>query len=302
MAVGAAGGASFGDTQSLAALKRADRAGTPDALRETARQFESLFTRMLLKSMRDSSFGDPLAGQEAGFYRDLHDDQLAIELSKGPGLGLADMLVAQLQRAGVAPAAAPQAADIAGATAAAATEATRRRFVQDLWPHAEAAGTELGVDPRTLIAHAALETGWGQHVPQGEGGRSSHNLFGIKASRGWEGETVVNATFEFVGGVAVRQRDGFRAYPSYADSFNDYVRFLQVNPRYSEALGLVKDGPAYLRALQRAGYATDPSYARKIQGLIDGPAFDGALGTLKSAQSQPISNEGVAVPCLVAPP
>lgn len=264
MAVGAAGGASFGDTQSLAALKRADRAGTPDALRETARQFESLFTRMLLKSMRDSSFGDPLAGQEAGFYRDLHDDQLAIELSKGPGLGLADMLVAQLQRAGVAPAAAPQAADIAGATAAAATEATRRRFVQDLWPHAEAAGTELGVDPRTLIAHAALETGWGQHVPQGEGGRSSHNLFGIKATA-WRGERATARTTEFAGGVAATRTEAFRAYGSPAESFRDYVALIRDNPRYAAARGAGTDAGAFARALQAGGYAPDPDYAAKLE-------------------------------------
>jgi flagellar protein FlgJ len=119
--------------------------------------------------------------------------------------------------------------------------------------------------PEVLIAQAAHETAWGRSVPRFADGRTSHNLFGIKASRGWDGERVVNSTFEFVNGVAVRQRDGFRAYPSYADSFNDYVRFLQVNPRYTQALILVQDGSAYLRELQRAGYATDPNYARKFR-------------------------------------
>ena len=163
-------------------------------------------------------------------------------------------------------------------------------FVRRMWPHAQEAARRLGVAPEVLIAQAAHETAWGRSVPRFADGRTSHNLFGIKASRGWDGERVVNSTFEFVNGVAVRQMDGFRAYSSYADSFNDYVRFLQVNPRYKDALGSVQDGSAYLRELQRAGYATDPGYARKILGLMNGPAFDEALETLKSASSRPISN------------
>ncbi|WP_195912227.1 glycoside hydrolase family 73 protein, partial [Candidatus Contendibacter odensensis] len=157
-----------------------------------------------------------------------------------------------------------------------------------LWPHAQDAARQLGVAPEVLIAQAAHETAWGKSVPRFADGRSSHNLFGIKANRGWEGDRVVNSTLEFVNGAAVRQRDGFRAYGSYADSFKDYVNFLQVNPRYGEALNVVKDGTAYLRALQRAGYATDPAYAKKIQALINGPAFDDALGALKSAPTGPI--------------
>ena len=127
-------------------------------------------------------------------------------------------------------------------------------------------------------------------MPRFADGRSSNNLFGIKANRSWQGERVVNSTLEFVGGVPVRQRDGFRAYASYADSFNDYARFIQSNPRYGEALNRVEDGAAYLRALQQAGYATDPGYARKIQALMDRPAFDEALDTLKPAALQPIPN------------
>ncbi len=264
MALGAAAGASFGDTQSLAALKRADRAGTPEALRETARQFESLFTRMLLKSMRDSSFGDPLTGQEAGFYRDLYDDQLAIELSKGPGLGLADMLVAQLMRAGVAGTEAPKDVTAAPDAPAAATEAVRRQFVRDLWPHAEAAGAELGVDPRTLIAHAALETGWGRHVPQGPDGQPGHNLFGIKATA-WRGDKVTARTIEFEGGAAVARSEAFRAYDSRAEGFRDYVALLRDNPRYAAARGTGADAAAFARALQAGGYATDPDYAAKLE-------------------------------------
>jgi flagellar protein FlgJ len=166
-------------------------------------------------------------------------------------------------------------------------------FVRRMWPHAQDAARQLGVAPEVLIAQAAHETAWGKSVPRFADGRTSYNLFGIKANRSWQGERVVNSTLEFVNGVPVRQRDGFRAYQSYSESFSDYVNFIQVNPRYQGALTQVKDGAAYLRALQQAGYATDPNYARKIQGLMNGPSFDEALETLKSASVGPIMNEKI---------
>lgn len=165
-------------------------------------------------------------------------------------------------------------------------------FVRRMWPHAQEAAQQLGVAPEALIAQAAHETGWGRSLPRFADGRTSHNLFGIKADRSWQGDRVVNSTSEVFGGVTVRQKDGFRAYGSYAESFSDYVRFLKRNPRYTEALTLVKDSAAYLRALQRAGYATDPGYARKIQSLMNGPIFDDALTPLKSAQIAPMIQKG----------
>lgn len=255
---------SFGDAATLASLKRADRSQTPEALRETARQFESLFTRMLVKSMRETSFDDSMTGQGEGFYRDMFDDQLAIELSKGKGLGLADMLVEQLKRAGLA---AP--AGSAGATGAPSVgDAEKDRFVRELWPHARAAGAELGVDPKTLIAHAALETGWGRHLPRGEDGRPSHNLFGIKAA-GWAGERVAAETLEYADLRAESRVEAFRAYGSAGESFRDYVSLLKGNPRYAAALGTGGDSAAFARALQAGGYATDPDYAAKLEQVAN---------------------------------
>jgi flagellar protein FlgJ len=94
----------YADFNGLAALRRDAKVQDPAALREAARQFESVFTRMLLKSMREASGGDALFdSQESQFYRDMFDDQLAVELSNGRGLGLADMMVAQLMRSGLVP-------------------------------------------------------------------------------------------------------------------------------------------------------------------------------------------------------
>lgn len=263
---------SFGDAEALASLKRADRSQTPEALRETARQFESLFTRMLLKSMRATSFDDSLGGQGEGFYRDMFDDQLAIELSKGKGLGLADMLVEQLKRTGLAGAGEVPTAG----NAPTAGDAAKDRFVHQLWPHAEAAGAELGVDPKTLLAHAALETGWGRHVPQGEDGRSSHNLFGIKAT-GWNGERVQASTLEYADGTAQQRNEPFRAYESAGESFRDYVALIRDNPRYAAARGTGADTAAFARALQAGGYATDPDYAAKLERVASVLKFTPAV-------------------------
>ncbi len=91
------------DTGSLASLKRDAAANDPKALRAAAQQFEALFTSMVLKSMQKANFKDPLFGSDQqSFYQDMYDEQLAVQISKGPGLGLADMLVQQLRREGLA--------------------------------------------------------------------------------------------------------------------------------------------------------------------------------------------------------
>jgi len=294
--------ASWGDAATLAALKHADRSQTPEALRETARQFESLFTRMLLKSMRATSFDDSMTGQGELFYRDMFDDQLAIELSKGKGLGLADVLVEQLRRAGLAGEAAGEPANAASvgrvptATAPGAVPdapPARERFVQDLWPHAQAAGAQLGVDPRALVAQAALETGWGRHLPVDGAGRTSHNLFGIKASGQWRGERIAATTLEYSDGAAQSRTESFRAYGSVAESFRDYVALLRDNPRYAAARDTGADVGAFARALQAGGYATDPDYAAKLERIareLQAPQ----AATLKIAARAPIPDSEAA--------
>ena len=147
-------------------------------------------------------------------------------------------------------------------------------FVETLWPHAKRAAAALNVSPRTLLAQSALETGWGRHVMPGpDGAKSSYNLFGIKADGRWHGPRVVKQTMEYDAGVMKRVKAPFRAYANAAESFNDYVRFIQSNPRYRDAL-LDQRGPeCYLRGLQDAGYATDPEYANKVLRLLQRAPF-----------------------------
>src|ERR1700733_4224292 len=91
----------YTDIAGLSKLKRAAGANDPKAIRTVAEQFESMFTRMMLKSMRDAVGPDPMFGSnQEQMYQGMADDQLSVQLSKGKGLGLADMLVRQLQKMG----------------------------------------------------------------------------------------------------------------------------------------------------------------------------------------------------------
>jgi flagellar protein FlgJ len=271
----------YADPASLTALKREASAQTPEALRETAKQFESLFTTMMLKSMREATPEDSLFGSDQqDFYQDMFDQQLSQQLSKGKGLGLADVLMRQLmQSAGFSPEEAGIAAPADAAAGAPAIGSagittgktwpprTQEEFVQSILPAATAAGRELGVDPATVIAHAALETGWGRSVPMGADGRPSFNLFGIKAGGSWKGDSAVSATHEFQDGRMQQVTAGFRSYESPEQSLGDYVKLLQSSPRYAAALGTGSDATAYAQALQRGGYATDPDYANKLTAV-----------------------------------
>jgi peptidoglycan hydrolase FlgJ len=257
----------FADFQGLAALKNDAKGQAPTALKEAARQFESLFTQMLLKSMREAnkSFGeDSLFGSDQGeMYQDMFDDQIAMQLSKGKGLGLADMLVKQLQQ-GVSQ---TSSSAPAAPTNSQPLSASKDDFISKLRPHAEQAARELGVDPNALLAQAALETGWGRSVPCNAQGECSFNLFGIKAGSQWSGATVNVPTLEFEDGVAVRKVERFRAYDSPADSFRDYAALIRDSSRYASARGAGDNVEAFATALQQGGYATDPHYAQKIAAV-----------------------------------
>ncbi|HJS91846.1 MAG TPA: flagellar assembly peptidoglycan hydrolase FlgJ, partial [Steroidobacteraceae bacterium] len=289
------------DAGQLSALKQAAAKQSPQALREAARQFESLFVSMVLKSMQQANFKDPLFGSDQGdLYQDMYDDQMAAVMSRGKGLGLADMLVQQLRREGAgatdaaeasrpAGATVPSGADTAAHAAAGIIRATtstkdtaasgaaaeipcpsgaqQTAFTQALWPDAQRAARQLGVSPITLLAQAALETNWGRSVPEDASGGTSNNLFGIKAASAWSGAAVASTTQEYSGGIATTVKARFRSYDSTRQCFQDYVELLKGSPRYAAALGAGNDVQAFGSALQQGGYATDPAYASKLTAV-----------------------------------
>ena len=146
-------------------------------------------------------------------------------------------------------------------------ETQAESFGSTLWPHALNASRQTDIPPQFILAQAALETGWGRAEPRTVEGLPSHNLFGIKAGAGWNGPVAEATTTEYVNGRAVRRIERFRAYGSYAESFDDYARLLTSQPRYANVLGS-RDAASFARGLQSAGYATDPAYADKLSRVI----------------------------------
>jgi len=140
-------------------------------------------------------------------------------------------------------------------------------FISTMLPMAERAAKRIGVDPRYLVAQAALETGWGKKMIAQRDGSSSHNLFGIKTGSSWKGDSARATTTEFEKGKEVKEVASFRAYNSFEQSFQDYVSFLQNNDRYQGALDSAARPDQFMKELQRAGYATDPQYARKVNQI-----------------------------------
>jgi flagellar protein FlgJ len=297
----------YADFSGLEGLKKNVKADDPQAIRAAAQQFESLFTNMMLKSMRDAKLGQGLGdSQQSDLYQDMYDQQISLKMAQGKGIGLADMLVQQLTRNGAAKAAASHAAaggaaDVSpaasGVTPANAAPSTSDRisFVKMLEPYAEKAAGQLGVSSDTLIAQAALETGWGQHVPTATNGGSSLNLYGVKAGSNWNGEAVSALTTEYSGGSASSVSQPFRRYSSVEQGVNDYVTLLQRSSRYQKALGTGDDVGAFGSALAGGGYATDPVYVQKLQATVSSvKALRGsaAQGLLKNSADLPTTVGG----------
>lgn len=303
--LGAASGAlnTWTDLSGFQQLRTQAQGDGQAALPKVARQFEAIFTQMMLKSMREASPGGGIGESEQGnAYRDLLDHQLSLSLSNGGhGLGIAQMLMRQLGgKAGGADASADAASGwqstldqlAHGASKVAGKVAEWMpgtgdavNFVQALAPHAQAAAQKLGVSVRALLAQAALETGWGKHLPSHHDGSSSNNLFGMKAGRSWDGDKVSVPTLEYEDGVAVRRRDQFRAYGNPGDSFSDYADVLANNPRYAGAIGKGEDIKGFAKALAHGGYATDPAYAAKLEAIANSPEMRKGLEALASLKS-----------------
>lgn len=147
-------------------------------------------------------------------------------------------------------------------------------FIQSLLPIAEKAAKQLGLDPKIMVAQAALETGWGKAVIEKSDGSSSYNFFGIKSDHRWQGESAMTTTHEFIAGKKLTVNAPFRAYESAEKSFADYVDFVSGSERYQSAIENASDAKTYVTELQKAGYATDPDYAEKILRIANSEWFE----------------------------
>ncbi|MBW8468975.1 MAG: flagellar assembly peptidoglycan hydrolase FlgJ [Thiobacillus sp.] len=250
------------------------------ALKETAKQFEALFMRELIKSMREATMKSGLLEGEGGnLGNDLLDQQFAVQLSGMPG-GLSGAIERQLSRqmAPAEPAAAADAAKAApvanaapmASTVSRASGGTRQAGFVD--QHSQAAAQvarESGIPASYMIGQAGHETGWGRSEIRHRDGSPSFNLFGIKATSAWKGKVAEITTTEYVNGTPRKTVAKFRAYDSYADSFRDYARLITKSPRYDQVMDQVGSVQGFASGLQKAGYATDPQYAAKLSRAIN---------------------------------
>ncbi|MEI7611321.1 MAG: flagellar assembly peptidoglycan hydrolase FlgJ [Betaproteobacteria bacterium] len=301
------------DLKTTADLKAKMKQDPQGGLKQAAQQFEGMLLQMMLKSMRDAAPQDGLMdSDQTRFYTSILDQQLAQNLSANDKLGFAKLIEQQLGRnmATGAPAdassplealqqsllqrqAANSGAPLAGSGAervrgatgvvrdpatnsASDVPASANEFVNRLWPQAVTAANSLGVPAQFLVAHAALETGWGKSEIRTADGAPTYNLFGVKAGKSWTGASAEVPTTEYVNGVAQSSREKFRVYGSYAEAFSDYANLLRNSPRFSSVVGQ-QDGTQFARSLQQGGYATDPMYADKLSRIIGGSTLRQAL-------------------------
>lgn len=304
-------GGVYTDLQSLQGIKRLGKNDPNAALREVARQFEGIFFKMVLKSMRDATVESGLFGSsQAKQYREMFDHQLSVTLGQGGKLGIADMIYRQLggqfktvktatstpvsarvsapgqpaavinpdaaRPAAVSPAAKPAAAD----NSKLSIFKSPLEFIRAIYPYAKMAAQKLGISPKVLLAQAALETGWGKSIIGGGEKDNGHNYFGIKAGKSWAGTTSTVPTLEYRSGVFRKEYARFRTYADAKTAFGDYVKFLQSSGRYSAALKAQGNDKVFVTELARSGYATDPDYAKKIQRIMSGKTLTGILDRL----------------------
>lgn len=256
---------------------------------------------------------------ESDMHQQMYDNQLSLNLTAGNGIGLADVLFRQMQQQFARPDAVQshnsemaykpeqRVANVANLVSDEQQLSVKqnsiitldsiadlvpenvkqvfsspKEFVATLLPAVKDAAKSLGLDPKALLAQAALETGWGKHFIEQTDGSSSFNLFGIKATGGWNGGEATVPTVEFENGVAKRKYESFRIYDSFAQSAMDFVQLLQNSPRYQKAVEAVDDIGQFWQELQKAGYATDPQYANKLNTILRSNTLQEALRSVDS--------------------
>ena len=261
------------DARSLDALKAQANKDGAGAIKEAAKQLESLFMRELIKSMRDATMKSGLLDSpQSEISSDLLDQQLSVSMSGLPG-GISAAIERQLSRHTVSmdnTRVLPPASDGAKVSRApAGGAAAKQDFVQQHQEAAERIEQQSGIPAHYMMGQAAHETGWGKREIKHADGSPSFNLFGIKAGPGWTGKVAEVTTTEYVNGEARKVKAKFRAYDSYEDSFRDYANLITNSPRYEKVLTKTASPLAFATELKRAGYATDPDYAGKLSRVIN---------------------------------
>ncbi|EPH96455.1 muramidase-2 [Enterococcus faecalis 13-SD-W-01] len=141
-------------------------------------------------------------------------------------------------------------------------------FITEIATYAQPIAQANDLYASVMIAQAVVESGWGgsalSQAPY-------HNLFGIKGS--YMGQTVYMDTLEYLNNQWVTKKEPFRQYPSFSESFNDNAYVLR-NTSFGNGYyyaGTWKSNTSSYRdatACLTGRYATDPSYASKLNNII----------------------------------
>lgn len=273
------------DFQGLNELKVQAKNNAKDALPEVAKQFEGIFLQSMLKSMRMGQHfldeSSPFSSKNETTFQEMLDGQYASTIAESKGVGLAAMLAKQLEGAvGIKensinnPVAEINRSKISNSET---SPSIIDDFVKSIWPTAKHAASIIGLDPKLLIAQAALETGWGKFVAKDVDGSSSNNLFNIKAKTNSTSDSVQVKTTEYIADTPIKINASFRKYPSIEHSFHDYVSLIRGSERYQTALANATNPEIYVNELNKAGYATDPNYSSKILSIYHGDELNQAI-------------------------
>jgi peptidoglycan hydrolase FlgJ len=253
----------------LSSLRSAAAKDPKQAIKEVAKQFESLFMQELMKSMRQATMASGMLDNEGTkLGTEMMDTEFAGKMSGIKG-GLADAIERQLSRqmAGHGGVASPTQRVTQTTPLRVPTSASE--FVATHTEAAKKAEAKTGIPATFMVAQAAHETGWGKKNIRMADGSNSFNLFGIKADANWKGPVAQITTTEYVNGQPKKMVQAFRAYSSYDESFADYARMMKTSPRYREVVAQAADAKQFAQGLQGAGYATDPAYADKLGRVIN---------------------------------
>ncbi|HAT8123911.1 TPA: flagellar assembly peptidoglycan hydrolase FlgJ [Legionella pneumophila] len=280
------------DFQGLNELKVQAKNNAKEALPEVAKQFEGIFLQSMLKSMRMGQHfldeSSPFSGKNEATFQEMLDTQYASTIAESKGIGLAALLAKQLENS---------VGDKANNLVNSSTEVSNTKvtnseeslsvvddFVKSVWPTAKQAASLIGLDPKLLVAQAALETGWGKFVTRDTDGSSSNNLFNIKAGSHSEVESIQVKTTEYIADTPIKINASFRKYPSIEHSFHDYVSLIKGSERYQMALANAENPEIYVSELNKAGYATDPNYSNKILSIYHGDELNQAIQRCESSE------------------
>ncbi|MBC2072879.1 GW domain-containing glycosaminoglycan-binding protein [Listeria marthii] len=151
--------------------------------------------------------------------------------------------------------------------AEAATTASQQAFIDKIAPAAQASQEKYHLLSSITLAQAILESGWGKSGLATKG----YNLFGIKGK--YNGQSVIMTTSEYVNGEWIRIDAEFRKYPSWNESVTDHTLLLVNGTSWNKNLyKKVVDATDYKVAameLQKAGYATSPTYGASLIQVIE---------------------------------